>query len=46
MILGDVEETHTSIEVDEETLEESVTVRLSGWHFALVLTNLLDPPSP
>lgn len=27
MVLGDVEETHTSIEVDEETLEESITVR-------------------
>jgi U6 snRNA-associated Sm-like protein LSm3 len=25
MVLGDVEETHTSIEVDEETLEESIT---------------------
>jgi hypothetical protein len=29
MVLGDVEETHTVVEIDEETLEEIIKVCLS-----------------
>lgn len=40
MVLGDVEETHTSIEVDEETLEESITVR---FYFGCLPQSCIDP---
>lgn len=37
MILGDVEETVTTVEIDEETFEEIIKVRLAGCSTACCL---------
>eukprot|EP01120_Amphizonella_sp_Union-15-10_P002336 TRINITY_DN1250_c0_g1_i1.p1 TRINITY_DN1250_c0_g1~~TRINITY_DN1250_c0_g1_i1.p1 ORF type:complete len:100 (+),score=25.15 TRINITY_DN1250_c0_g1_i1:70-369(+) len=47
MILGDVEETHTTVEIDEETLEEIVTPKKRNFDFLFVRGDgviLVAPP--
>lgn len=46
MVLGDVEETVTTVEVDEDTYEEIVRVSMVGYFFGKVVVQVFNSCSP